>query len=329
MQCRCGNELVAGAKFCAACGAPAPGVAMSAGIDDGVDAEDAGFWRRLVAYLLDRLILVIPLAVLQAVVLAVNVGEGGAFLLTVLVAWLYFALQECSEHQATLGKRALGLRVIGLNGERLDFGQASARYFAAALNYITLYIGYAMVGLTERKQGLHDMVASTRVVNRQAGARLPGWAIAILVVVVLAVPMMGVLAAIAIPAYSDYTVKAKVGKAIADLAPVRLAYAEYLEGGRGVPTSISDLGVAAPNDAISRVEIEDGLIVIRFNADAGAGLAGRQVALQPLHDASQGSVSWLCGNSTEASAMVERGSGEIRAAAATTLDARYLPASCR
>jgi uncharacterized RDD family membrane protein YckC len=80
--------------------------------------------------------------------------------------WLYFALMESSSKQASLGKMALGIIVTDIEGKRISFGKASGRYFGRILSAIIIYIGYLMIAFTEKKQGLHDMLANTLVVNK-------------------------------------------------------------------------------------------------------------------------------------------------------------------
>jgi uncharacterized RDD family membrane protein YckC len=75
---------------------------------------------------------------------------------------------ESSAKQATVGKMALGIIVTDLEGRRLGFGRATGRYFAKILSALILGIGFLMAAFTERKQGLHDMVASTLVVKGDA-----------------------------------------------------------------------------------------------------------------------------------------------------------------
>lgn len=108
---------------------------------------------------MDILILIIPLAMLSFVpfinIIASLVGP-----------WLYFALQESSEYQCTLGKRILKIYVTDLEGRRISFGQATGRHFGKIVSTIILGIGYMMAGFTEKKQGLHDMMAGTLVKRR-------------------------------------------------------------------------------------------------------------------------------------------------------------------
>jgi uncharacterized RDD family membrane protein YckC len=119
----------------------------------------AGFWMRVGAYLIDVLILFIPLAILTFVPLIGIVAN-------IVGIWLYFALQESSERQATIGKRALNIYVTDLQGRRISFGQATGRHFSKIISYLILCIGYMMAGFTEKKQGLHDMIAGTLVKRR-------------------------------------------------------------------------------------------------------------------------------------------------------------------
>ena len=136
-----------------------------------------GFWVRVLAYIIDAVILQFASSILSAVVVAVMLGAAGVgageeaavaalvvvYAIMILGNWLYFALMESSHWQGTVGKQALKLIVTDLNGERIGFGRATGRYFAKILSAMILLFGYFMVGWTQRKQGLHDMIAGTLV----------------------------------------------------------------------------------------------------------------------------------------------------------------------
>lgn len=121
----------------------------------------AGFWIRFCAAIIDGMVF-IPLGIVIAAVDTVNVFSSWT-VFNWVVGWLYFALMESGGWQATIGKRLVGIRVTDLSGNRITFGRATARYFAKILSWLTLYIGYFMVAVTEKKQGLHDMIAGTLV----------------------------------------------------------------------------------------------------------------------------------------------------------------------
>ncbi|MEI6201085.1 MAG: RDD family protein [Enhydrobacter sp.] len=127
-----------------------------------------GFWIRVVAYLIDAILLSIASAII-GLVTGVSLYAGGfdyfANGASLVVGWLYFALMESSARGATVGKMAVGLRVVTDQGQRLDFGHATGRYLAKIISAIILGIGFIMVAFTDRKRGLHDIIASTLVVK--------------------------------------------------------------------------------------------------------------------------------------------------------------------
>ena len=125
--------------------------------------EYGGFWVRVVAALIDGVLLAVVGFVL-GLVLADRSTES---LVSTVVGWLYYAGMESSARQATLGKTAMGLAVTDLSGGRISFLRATGRHFAKILSALILLIGFVMVAFTEKKQGLHDMIASTLVVKTQ------------------------------------------------------------------------------------------------------------------------------------------------------------------
>lgn len=89
--------------------------------------------------------------------------------MAVALPWLYHALMESSAGSATLGMRALGIRVTTLEGERISFTRASCRFFASYLSALILCIGYLMIAFTERRQALHDIIAGCVVTRTNPG----------------------------------------------------------------------------------------------------------------------------------------------------------------
>jgi uncharacterized RDD family membrane protein YckC len=89
-----------------------------------------------------------------------------SYLLSIAIAWLYFAFMESSARQATVGKMALGIVVTDMDGNRIGFGRATGRFFAKYLSALILAIGFIMVAFTQKKQGLHDLIVNTLVVKK-------------------------------------------------------------------------------------------------------------------------------------------------------------------
>jgi uncharacterized RDD family membrane protein YckC len=220
----CGSQVDQDTRFCHKCGQPVAGgaplaqtpsatpatyAAQPAGAPQVYAGQSApvyarppqqygGFWIRFVAYIVDGLIIGIPMSVIIGVAIAVF-GAGslatlsslpnnpdpeqvrtqliplfiaflGAYAIfiacAIVLSWLYFALMESSERQATLGKAIFNMRVTDANGNRLSFGHASGRFFAKIVtNLVPFAIGWIMAGFTEKKQALHDFIAGTLVIR--------------------------------------------------------------------------------------------------------------------------------------------------------------------
>jgi uncharacterized RDD family membrane protein YckC len=152
----------------------------------GQATEYAGFWWRFLAVFIDGLILAIPnffISFIAQIVAAVGVSaaggneEGAAAIVGVLfsllasllgfaINWLYEAGMVSSRHQATLGKMAVGIVVTDLHGGRISFWRATGRYFGKVLSAMILLAGYIMQPFTDRRQALHDMLASCLVLRK-------------------------------------------------------------------------------------------------------------------------------------------------------------------
>jgi len=95
----------------------------------------------------------------------------GANVATFVIGFLYYTLFECSKWQATPGKLALRLRVTDIEGNGLTMGRAALRNAVRLTNVITgliPFVCYIAVMWTERKQGLHDLLAHSLVLNGRA-----------------------------------------------------------------------------------------------------------------------------------------------------------------
>ena len=183
---QCGTQNAAGATFCSKCGGSLGGVAQPLAATSAhplaVPVRYGGFWIRFVAAIIDGIlvqVVVVPVGALLggmigvAGVAARMPGEGTRLVavivgaaLGLLASWIYEAAMESSSLQATLGKMIFGMKVTDLNRNRISFARATGRHFAKYLSSMILFIGYIMAGFTERKQALHDIIASTVVVRR-------------------------------------------------------------------------------------------------------------------------------------------------------------------
>ena len=269
----------------------------------------AGFWRRAAASLLDYIVLIIPTTAIN-IAFQADSGMTG-FILNTVVCCLYYALLHSSAKQATLGKMAFGVKVTDRAGERIGVLRGVGRYFATFISAVILMIGFMMAGFTNKKQALHDMIAGTLVVNKKAdpaevvagGGTMPITAgVVVMMVVLFIVPFFGgIFAAIAIPAYQDYTVRAKIMDAMQTLAPLRngieQAYAKK------EPFVTGDMPVTSPNAAGLKVSSSGEIVLTLAPSVAGGG----NIVYTPTIDAA-GAMTWRC---------------------TSTVPKKYLPAKCR
>ncbi len=124
----------------------------------------AAFGERFGAALIDGLILAIPNALISIVI--EDDESVSANIISICLYWLYNAILESSAYQATLGKRALGIKVIDMEGQRISFGQATGRYFGKIISALILGIGFLMMLWDDKKQTLHDKMAATLVIKQ-------------------------------------------------------------------------------------------------------------------------------------------------------------------
>jgi uncharacterized RDD family membrane protein YckC len=203
---KCGTRVEEGQRFCQACGqevgAPVIPVPVSAGAIPSAPVAASTysvpplpygtFGARLVAYVIDSLIIGLPSMIglfaaifflggfgimlhqthadpdaVRAMVLTMVPIFLLGMLALMIIHWLYFAGMESSARQGTIGKSVMSLRVADLEGKRISFGHATGRFFAKVVSgMIPFLIGYLMAAFTEKKQALHDLIAGTLVLGK-------------------------------------------------------------------------------------------------------------------------------------------------------------------
>jgi len=283
------------------------------------------------------------IVVVAIVVTSLGLGRSAVPLfwpLVVIGAWLYYAIMESSKPQATIGKMALGTKVTTLGGERIGFGRASGRYFGKIVSGLTLGIGYLMAAFTERRQALHDKMANTLVVRAPlsaaeiatAGPAAPVGAFTIALIILAGIffgPFgIGILAAIAIPAYQDYTIRAQVTQGLVSAEAYKIAVSEAMAGGLDPSAITSDnLNVARSGlpPYVKNIDVISGAVAIEYGGAANSNIHGKILALVPGKSAS-GELVWVCGRSrppSDVQLVIDN------AGAYTTVPERFLPLACR
>jgi len=194
---KCGKETDASGKFCQWCGADiesAPAKAVVAPEEEAAPEVGvyAGLGRRIIAFIIDIILILIfdlvvasalgllrgvqnvyfyayqhapvesltPEGTMVALVSSIVAAYG---ILFVVIPWVYYAGFESSRSQATPGKVLMHAQVTDLEGNRVSFARATLRFFAKFISLAIIFIGFIMIGLTKKKQGLHDKIAGCLV----------------------------------------------------------------------------------------------------------------------------------------------------------------------
>ena len=121
-----------------------------------------------------------------------------------------------------------------------------------------------------------------------------------LIELMIVVAIIGILAAIAIPAYSDYTIRAQVSEGLTLAGGAKAAVSEYTMDRGRYPSTQALAGLSAPASIVGKYTLSvdagafPGRIAITYGVDAHADLAGDTLILSALSVAGAGSVVWAC-----------------------------------
>lgn len=175
---------IAGNWVCGTCKAAFLSRLMAGGVATNSQWHYAGFWIRFGGVFIDGIVMQvvrIPLSLLflgtvlspWATAKPNPAALSGALLtltfVSMLIAFLYEVIM-IHLYGATLGKMAVGIKVVRTDGSDVSWGTSIGRYFMKIVSGIILGIGYIMAGFDDEKRALHDRVCDTRVVYKRSMA---------------------------------------------------------------------------------------------------------------------------------------------------------------
>ena len=159
---QCGSRVTPGGLFCPNCGAaaagPGPPRVVEAAIEDRPDIEYMGFWIRVVASIIDSIIV----SLIQVIFTFIGIE-----IISIFFGLLYGVLFIGLKGQ-TPGKMALGIAVVNAQGNVPGIGRAIIREIPGKLiSTVVILLGYVWVARDRRKRGWHDYLAGTFVVRKE------------------------------------------------------------------------------------------------------------------------------------------------------------------
>ncbi|ENV5610465.1 pilin [Neisseria gonorrhoeae] len=150
-----------------------------------------------------------------------------------------------------------------------------------------------------------------------------------LIELMIVIAIVGILAAVALPAYQDYTARAQVSEAILLAEGQKSAVTEYYLNNGEWPANNGNAGVASPADIkgkyVKQVEVKNGVVTATMaSSNVNKEIQGKRLSLWAKRE--NGSVKWFCGQP------VTRGAGNDAVTAGTDnekIDTKHLPSTCR
>ena len=130
-----------------------------------IAAPKAGFWIRVLAFIIDSVILGVINFVVAAILSSSSTGRYGIQTLLGIIYFSYFWSASSIWPGQTVGDKLLNLRVVKTDGSDISIVQAFIRYIGLVISFLVIFIGVIWVAFDPNKQGWHDKIAGTYVIK--------------------------------------------------------------------------------------------------------------------------------------------------------------------
>jgi uncharacterized RDD family membrane protein YckC/type II secretory pathway pseudopilin PulG len=256
----------------------------------------SGFWRRVGAQFIDGIILYVGFLLLGAI--AFLLTKNPLAVLSILYGGYialylgYNAVMNASEAMGTWGRRALRIAVVSAEtGGQISLGRSFGRACLSLLSGIFIIPNLVQL-FTGKRQSVSDLLTGT-VVVRKGNKGVSGAVIAVLAVF-FGIFVIGILAAVALPAYQQSTSRAKLTLALVDVRNVSvLAELHYLTTGK-IETSLDALGYqSGPRPKPYTLSIDARTMVITATGNMFPSKVPVTIGLSPSKNPG-GGLTWTC-----------------------------------
>ena len=151
-----------------------------------------------------------------------------------------------------------------------------------------------------------------------------------LIELMIVVAIIGILAAIAIPAYQDYVIRSQVSEGLAMASATKASVAEYFADRGTWPANNGALGITTPPQGkyVTGISVTNGLITVTYGGQANSAISTQTLALRPSATANL-DVVWECGNRGLTGVSVAASPAAATLAGGGTLAGKYRPSNCR
>ncbi|HET9448238.1 MAG TPA: pilin [Steroidobacteraceae bacterium] len=154
-----------------------------------------------------------------------------------------------------------------------------------------------------------------------------------LIELMIVVAIIGILAAIAIPAYQDYTIRSQVSEGLTLAGAAKAAVAESFSQTGAAPANRTEAGMSAnANDTVGKyvtgVEVTNGAIIITYGNEANAKIATNVLQLTP-YETNDASVAWRCGAANAPAGLTRTLGNNAATYSEGNVTRKYLPKACR
>jgi type IV pilus assembly protein PilA len=158
-----------------------------------------------------------------------------------------------------------------------------------------------------------------------------------LIELMIVVAIIGILAAIAVPAYQDYMVRAQVAEGLNVLAGLKTAVEEHVQNKGAWPVGLgvgdaTKVDMDAPKGKyINDVALDTGTITVTFGGVASKAIGTKKLSMIPYFTTGggKGNIAWQCGKGKAPAGDTKDAAGTAATADKTDIDSKYVPADCR